>query len=670
MANEESFVLDGVALNDGVTFAVSEADLTPASARFEWVSGADVEGAALLRDPQHDNRSVTLKVQVVPQATMDDALAQIAAVRDKLAKASATQGGIPLAWTPATATKTATFDVLGGEVAGIPISWDEGWLAKAPTITLRLICAPYWRGTATDTGTTSSSSMYAVASVTDVEGDVSALGEGSTVNGLNVSNTSTTRDLGWVVWGIESTSRYDTTAASAQLFYEAEERTLLTGASTVAGAAGASGSGSNVVRSPGMVPGVWLGVLSTQASGGGHLSHIGTFRVYARVYAPDTNVSPVSVALEWGAADALNYARNTAVTITSAWADSWRLVDLGLVRANNYRGTQRWEGRIVATSDSAGDTIDVDCLLLVPADDGFGIAQSLNRVPVVTSLSVRDEFAPPAANLNGRTVPSGGTWSTNGSDSTDLAVTVDGVLTRSAGSVSVRYASAGTTTLSTVAAQVSTSAASYPAGLTMGLLVRYTDNINTLIVYRYGGSTVIVEKWVTGTRTVLASAADAVVSAAAVLTVTVDALGQYKVWSVPASYTRTDVDPIISGRDSALATGGALETGKVGLYDVGPASAGITRTYDNFRAWVPKIDAAVFAGRRLEISSGDTLRQDAAGTVWARAAAYNGSYFKLPVGDSRIIVIPAVDDPAILPHDYTSTQLQIGFTPRGLVVPR
>lgn len=61
--------------------------------------------------------------------------------------------------------------------------------------------------------------------------------------------------------------------------------------------------------------------------------------------------------------------------------------------------------------------------------------------------------------------------------------------------------------------------------------------------------------------------------------------------------------PVRAGQDAALATGGALASGKVGLVDWRFTSGAVTRRYDDFAAWVPDVDVACHANQSIEFRS-------------------------------------------------------------------
>ena len=140
MALTEGAVLDGLDLNAG-GLTLEGLLCPPPRKRGEWATSADVDGAALIRDPLSDNREVVVRVRADQQATMDQALAKIAALSRKLEEAEQNPDGLGLVWTPAQATGALTFYVLSGQIEELPIETAgdaAGWFVKAPVATLRL----------------------------------------------------------------------------------------------------------------------------------------------------------------------------------------------------------------------------------------------------------------------------------------------------------------------------------------------------------------------------------------------------------------------------------------------------------------------------------------------------------------------------------------------------
>lgn len=129
--------------------------------------------------------------------------------------------------------------------------------------------------------------------------------------------------------------------------------------------------------------------------------------------------------------------------------------------------------------------------------------------------------------------------------------------------------------------------------LGQGLIGRFTDMNNTLGIELQagagsGGSFLKVE-WAVGGVLGPAHSASVVVVPGVdyVIRAYASADGRVRAWLDEASL----VPPLVDVSDPALATGGALDNGKVGMidhYTVDPMA--ITRVYDDFRAYVPTYD--------------------------------------------------------------------------------
>lgn len=147
MADNEAWVLDGLALNDGTALTLEAIDLTPPPELEEWIKGADSNGALLAREPLCDNRVVTMTLRVEKTATMDLALAKIGLIIDKLKECQRNANGLALTYLPHDSALTAlTVRCLSGQIVGLPVDITSGWLVNAPQIMLKLTCLPFFEG--------------------------------------------------------------------------------------------------------------------------------------------------------------------------------------------------------------------------------------------------------------------------------------------------------------------------------------------------------------------------------------------------------------------------------------------------------------------------------------------------------------------------------------------
>ena len=674
-----------LALNDRPNgFRVTAFDPGNQPPETQWASSVDTEGAR--RAGSHpQNRTVTATVLIDKSTAAALQTAEQTLTR-KIAKLNR-EGGELLLTLPS--TSTITFDVEDAYLSRpFTPQTARGNIAE---YNLTFVCRPYGRGAEQDLGDNTETTLPAlIFTEASIPGDVPALGR------LVVDNDSST-DQWWMTWGIES--RYYSSSANAALFYEAEGRTLLSDSSTtVLGGDSASSSVRNTTLSTD-----YKAVLSTQATGGGaHLSHIGTFRVYARMTVT-VGTGTVSAALEWSEGDFLRYTRNPAVSISTMQANSWVLADLGLVTLTPVTaGTQRWEGRIIAKTDTVGSDVGVDYLLLIPVAEGSGVASGVIRSFTPTSYSGEDHFTSTTAGnaLNARVAPTGGTWATSG-DATDLAFDDDTLnvagehIKRSAVSGSSgRLAILGTTNYANVQVEVSVY---YTGGggpswtMDQGVIARWTDSSNYLRAtftrttdsggLNFTKTLQIVER-VSGIETVLASATfpAGVGSSLAFwkvrLAVTANGQATASVSSAEIS-TGYEVGTVLAtceGFSSRLATGGTLATGEPGIFDRVLSANAATRYYDDFLVATNPVDAAAFANQSIEIRHDRARREDSGGTLWVKPTDYSGDYLLVPASGAeartaRMVVKFSRTDPSSLDNGIDDLSARLFVTPRYLAPP-
>lgn len=193
----EGAVLDGLDLNSAAGALTLEAiDFPVPKKRYEWADNADIDGSLLIRDPLHDNRTIPMTIRVRPQTTMDNALAALASITKKLEECERNPDGLPFVCTPPGSAKTITFDVLSGEIDGLPrqVTGDvAGWfLTKpAPQISLTLTAKPFGRGADVTGGAVSSTSPMLLV----------LLGEQVTNSGFEVDTSGWANSGGFIGGG-------------------------------------------------------------------------------------------------------------------------------------------------------------------------------------------------------------------------------------------------------------------------------------------------------------------------------------------------------------------------------------------------------------------------------------------------------------------------------------
>jgi hypothetical protein len=336
-------------------FGLTSLSMPAPPSKVQWASSVDTEGSAVA-SRGHENRTITISVDCTSDVSYR-------LLQTKIAKLHR-EGGTLHYEDRQGAPDVIIFDVLASD--GFEPLFDEvNFLGLLWQVTFSLTCKPYGRGPEVDLGDNVETTLPAlVFTEATVAGDVPALGR------LVIDNDSVNNQF-MLLWGLQS--RYYSSAATAALYYEAEGRTGMNGAAAAAGPAGASGGGSNVMRDTALQTGP-LAFLSTQATGGGaHMTHVGTFQVYARVQIPVTNTGTTSVSFQWGVGDASVSKTNAKRVIPAEGV--WHLVDLGQINIpQSPVGTHQWIGYLLAESTVAADDLDVDYLMFIPVSEGAGEA--------------------------------------------------------------------------------------------------------------------------------------------------------------------------------------------------------------------------------------------------------------------------------------------------------
>lgn len=447
-------------------------------------------------------------------------------------------------------------------------------------------------------------------------------------------------DQSSLFWAIRSRN-YDS-ATTAKPAYEAEALTTLD-AATRTSLSGASGG--TVVQHASLADD-WTPVVGTNLQAGTYLTHTGTYRVFARVYSnggTSSSGGTISTRFVWDVGDLVTPTTNDAWNLPTQGSQFY-IADLGEIRLDKIpTGSHRWGGQIQAKGQ--GGTVAVDRVWFMNTDEGFGICKGAASATGLSSFSARDSFDQSSGALSGKVLSTGGTWS-GGGDTDDFSVETTGhTAQRTALSDSSinngRYAYAGTATYGRVTVQTDLK---FSANLTgsneswRGVLARWVDNSNRMIagIYSYGDGTSFVYLVVA-----------AQVSGSTVFTTSVrnPYLGlvntQYRVrlqvgtdgaWSAWAGFSTLPLptEPTLSGQSAHLATGGALATGRTGIYDAHVSAVACTRNFDNFLVTTPTPDAAIFASRSAQLSTLALLRQDSSGSAYGPTSNPSGDLPRLP----------------------------------------
>jgi hypothetical protein len=367
-------------INDGSSYVLlahdyPEPDLDPI-----YASSADTEGDIPI-SVRPKNRVVSITVNIYGSSALD--LDQkIGVLSQKVGKLNR-EGGTFKRTTPS--GLVIVFDVLP-ESSMPSVTFDKTYQSRQKTtVSLRFTCKPYGRGPesagqAFSTTTTGDTSIV----IASIGGDVNALGRA-------LITEASTKDHWNARWGVRSQNY--SSAASAATAFEAESCTLLGGA-TVVTLTGSSGGGTNnAVQQATLTPN-WQAMLSLQDVGGTYKSHIGDYEVEVRCSRPTSNTGSVSMALEWAEGDFSKITRNDAVVFAANEREGdFVIARLGQVHLSKAKkGTQRWDGRIIAKSTVTGDNLKLDRIRLVPISEGAGEVTGAIFLQAFTTASARDEF--------------------------------------------------------------------------------------------------------------------------------------------------------------------------------------------------------------------------------------------------------------------------------------
>lgn len=323
-----------------------------------WASSPSTEGERL-EASRYRNRVITVKLRV--SASTNSALqTAVTALTGKVAKLTRERGTFRRILPSG---DQITFDV---ESATVDVPSDKRWVSRqVAVVSLSFTCAPFGRGTQETIGPIAASTNCLIDDVRDgPAGDVPATVE------LDVTCPNGAQ---FIAWGMES-QHYSATS-SAAVMYEAEGLIVFSGAPAV-GTAGAFGGGTNkVVTNTSLVP-AYSGIITLIGSGNVPPTHVGKYRVFARMRTPLANTGVVKARLLWG----IWYTTvpgligpvttNPEVTVVE---DFWQLHDLGLVTIPPAEaGTRSWYAQLEVNSTVAGDDFEVDRFYLMPTDAGYG----------------------------------------------------------------------------------------------------------------------------------------------------------------------------------------------------------------------------------------------------------------------------------------------------------
>ncbi len=344
----------------GDGFLLRDFKSPPPKRKIILATSQDTEGDILV-DSEYDSRTITALIRAKAEVDRPTWYAKLERLQEKIAKINE-QGGV-LQRTLLGASTNGYFDLIGDAEADIP--WDVVRYGKAMDvdITLNFLAKPFIRGDEIPLSLHSEVTLPClVFTEVNIRGDVTGIGR------LQFRNDSSVDQLiAW--WGIQC--RTYSSSSRAALFYEAENLTLLDQAAIFT-LAGTSGAGTNnCVRHSSPNTSTWTPILGTDIAGAGKMLHQGTYRVLARTYSTFTGPKP-QIRLLYGWGDLTK--TTTLSTLTFQTTASFFIMDFGLVRLGN---SPQWGGAFQGLAGTAGDTIIIDCVMLIPVDEGFGFAKAI-----------------------------------------------------------------------------------------------------------------------------------------------------------------------------------------------------------------------------------------------------------------------------------------------------
>jgi len=554
---------------------------------------------------------------------------------------------------------------------------------------LTVIALPDWYaneivGTTVTQGATAAELITVISGV---KGDHSA----RTRIVLTEPDSKTLRGL---MWGMRS--RTYSNAATARLAYEAEALTVISPAVT---ASDSTSSGGMAVKVPGTaLTGNWLAVLTTDLAGVGSLTHVGTYHVWARIYVAAVATPDVSVRLVWDVGDLVMPVENPSVLLGAGFL----MVDLGEVRlVQPPVGVHRWQGVVQVRGANAPD-IYIDRLWFQPVDEGAGRLSVGAAIGVgATGYSALDGFDghTVGTNVTAAALPVGGVW-TGGGSATDFKFdAVSGSSSRIQrtgisdtgialpnGYLPARTIYAGTPVLTTVAVQADLFfyvSAKYGGGNQAAhVIFRYVDSANYAyaVVYNVPGAymlniTAVVGGAPTSLNTVgVPFVAEALWTLRAVVLID----GSVAVWLYPQGSEPGATPKLTAAPYAALATGGALASGKVGVGN-SQTSTNPNATpflFDNFAAWVPDVDAILYPLRSAELRHDGMFREAIGGSNFGPVSTVIGDLPRLPPagleGRSTELLLKVSEgnfEQAPDTSRYPRVTAQVRYRPTYLIVP-
>lgn len=478
-----------------------------------------------------------------------------------------------------------------------------------------------------------------------------------------VVNNDHTEDYRGLVAGFRS--RHYDAAATAALEYEATDLEPLGNAVTVPWA-NATG-GQAIGYQAGNVYPVWMPLLGTNVGGATSMTHTGSYRVLARALASAVE-DRIRMRFRWSVGDQTDSIINDEVAISTGdgTEEAWQTVDLGTIRIDRTPiAGHRWIGQIEVFAENSVGRVGVDKIWFQPLDEfETMVITGLNEATDQTLIAFDDLMGTAGANVSADAAALGGNWDAFGDTTPEFVYEPDGTGVRRYRSAADADANSGcfllldgSSTIDDVdiATQVSIPAIYQESQTThtvrAGVVARYVDANNWLMLCReqqttdrnrylrlikkVGGTVSIIGSWLLSTSH---HSGDFVVR------MTVDTDGNVICHSGSYGSTDAGVKIAVYGDDD-LATGGALNDGKIGIYAVSTNINGAGfRDYIRFapldavagpvgfRAFSGGLspDAVIFSGQSIQLTTEGIYRESNDGGFHSEVVP-DGDLPRLPV---------------------------------------
>lgn len=630
----ESHVLDGLSFTNANIKIAEPPTFVPAPVRLDWVGGVDSDGTIPVDAGRSDNSVLTIPLRVSQTQTADQAWQQLGLIIAKLDQTRRSSTGLTHLWRPQDATSTWELTVRSGEIVEFPMD-DRGaalgYLKRFPRLTVVLYCDPFMKkqGEVVDfTEVTSTEPVFSI-SLANVPGHVDA-------EAIVTVTDNATQARRHVECGMGPTS------AAALLI---DSASLVT--SGFAGVASSPGAGWYAGTSIGAFVNTQIQALC----GTGNLTHVGPHRIKARINAQNPGHRIRFVYRIGDGGYSYTPWKLPVVGDSSGLSE----IDFGVINiATVGGGAQQWDGRIEFYNPTplVSNALSIDYLLVLPAERTWKMAaQYLYRAGL---LAASDSFTSFTAGtvLAGR-VSSGQTWATSGVATdfvaADAPLATDETVARSTttdAAFATRWGLFGAATYANVEVGASIYRTStLKAGAAMwqqGIVARWTNSTNFFRVYLNASQSLGIILM-----------ADVIVAGALVSNVYTETMSNingntwYKLrvvifpsgtWkAVFLDATGAEI-ATIEGQHSALATGGALATGQVGIHDAVSGLPANTRYFDDFYVSAPPVEPLVInSGRATEFRHDSAYRTSSDGLTRGLINPRGARAFVAPAGpEARI----------------------------------